>query len=121
MNPDLLFRLALTEVPNVGCVQAKILTQHFETAEKIFKAKPSSLEKIEGIGTIRANNIKRFIDFSKAEKEIEFIEKFKNELSPDNRATVMNFSLAKVRFARKDFAMALKAIFTKRLKFFPAS
>jgi hypothetical protein len=38
----------------------------------------------------------------------EFIEKFRNELSPDNRATVINFSLAKVSFAKKDFAMALK-------------
>ena len=34
-----------------------------------------TLEKIEGIGTIRANSIKRFTDFSKAEEEIKFIEK----------------------------------------------
>ena len=77
MNSELLYQLALTEVPNVGWVQAKILLQHFGEAEKIFKAKQSSLEKIEGIGTIRANSIKNFNDFSKAEEEIKFIEKFK--------------------------------------------
>src|SRR6476646_2568032 len=77
MTNDLLYRLALTEVPNIGWVQAKILAQHFGEAEKIFKAKQSLLEKIEGIGLIRANSIKIFHDFSNAEEEIKFIEKFK--------------------------------------------
>jgi len=74
---DLLYQLALTEVPNIGWVQAKILAQHFGEAEKIFKAKLTALEKIEGIGTIRANSIKSFRDFSNAEEEIKFIEKFR--------------------------------------------
>jgi len=77
MNSQLLYQLALTEIPNIGWVQAKILAQHFGEAEKIFKAKQSLLEKIEGIGLIRANSIKIFHDFSKAEEEIKFIEKFK--------------------------------------------
>ena len=77
MTGDLLYQLALTEVPNIGWVQAKILAQHFGEAEKIFKAKLSALEKIEGIGTIRANSIKSFSDFSNAEEEIKFIEKFR--------------------------------------------
>ena len=58
-------------------MQAKILAQHFGEAEKIFRAKLSALERIEGIGTIRANSIKTFTDFSKAEGEIKFIEKFR--------------------------------------------
>jgi DNA processing protein len=77
LSTDLLYQLALTEVPNIGWVQAKILAQHFGEAEKIFKAKQSTLEKIDGIGTVRANSIKSFTDFSKAEQEIKFIEKFK--------------------------------------------
>jgi DNA processing protein len=77
MNSQLLYQLALTEIPNIGWVQAKILAQHFGEAEKIFKAKHSLLEKIEGIGLVRANSIKIFHDFSNAEKEIKFIEKFK--------------------------------------------
>jgi DNA processing protein len=77
MNSDLLYQLALTEVPNVGCVRAKILAQHFGTAEKIFGAGRSTLEKLEGIGSIPANSIKGFKDFSTAEEELKFIEKFK--------------------------------------------
>src|ERR1051326_912174 len=77
MNNDVLYQLALTEVPNIGWVQAKILAQHFGEAEKIFRAKLSTLEKIEGIGTVRANSIKAFADFSNAEDEIKFIHKFR--------------------------------------------
>jgi DNA processing protein len=76
MINDQLYQLALTEVPHVGCVHAKILAHHFGEAEKIFSAKQTTLEKIEGIGEIRARSIKSFRDFSKAEEEIKFIEKF---------------------------------------------
>ena len=77
MTNDLLYELALAEVPYIGCVHAKILVQHFGGAEKIFQAKQSTLEKIDGIGEVRARSIKQFADFSKAEEEIKFIEKFK--------------------------------------------
>jgi DNA processing protein len=77
MNSELIYQLALTEVPNIGCVHAKILAQEFGSAEKIFKAKQQLLEKIEGIGEIRARSIKVFNNFSKAEEEIKFIEKYK--------------------------------------------
>ena len=74
---DLLYQLALTLVPNVGDVQSKILVHHFGTAEAIFKAKRHELEKLEGIGAIRATSIKQFNDFAAAEKELKFIEKYK--------------------------------------------
>ena len=77
LTTELLYQLALTEVPNIGCVHAKILAQEFGSAEKIFKAKQQLLEKIEGIGEVRAKAIKAFNDFSKAEDEIKFIEKYK--------------------------------------------
>jgi DNA processing protein len=76
MTHDLLYQLALTEVPYVGLVQAKILAQHFGEAEKIFKANQITLEKIEGIGEVRARSIKQFSDFSAAKEEVTFIEKF---------------------------------------------
>lgn len=74
MNQDLLYQIALTLIPNIGPVQAKILLQLYEPKE-IFGAKRYALENMEGIGTIRANNIKDFDDFKSAEKEIAFIEK----------------------------------------------
>jgi DNA processing protein len=77
LNSELLYQFALTEVPNIGCVHAKILVQAFGSAEKIFKAKQQLLEKTEGIGEVRAKAIKSFKDFSKAEEEIKFIEKYK--------------------------------------------
>src|SRR5215203_2402703 len=77
MNNELLHQLALTLVPNIGDVQAKLLVQHFGDVSAIFRAKHSELEKIEGIGTVRAKSIKGFNDFHIAEKELEFIDKFK--------------------------------------------
>ncbi len=76
MDSELLYQLALTLIPNIGPVQAKILLQHCN-AEEIFHAKKTFLEKIEGIGPIRAASIAAFKDFSQAEEEIKFIEKYK--------------------------------------------
>lgn len=77
MTNDLLYQLALTQVPHIGCVHAKQLIQQFHSAEAIFKARAAELEKIEGIGTVRARCIKTFNEFTQAEKEISFIEKYK--------------------------------------------
>ena len=77
MNYELLYRIALTLVPNIGDVQSKALINHFGDAASVFKAKKKDLESIEGMGTVRARSIKDFSDFTAAEKEIIFIEKFK--------------------------------------------
>ena len=77
MNQDLLHQLALTLVPNIGDVHAKILVQHYGDAQTIFNAKKSDLEKIEGIGAVRAKSLKDFSDFESAEKEIDFISRYK--------------------------------------------
>ena len=74
MHSELLYQLSLTLIPNIGPVQAKILLQHCEP-EEIFHAKKTWLEKMEGIGPIRAESIKKFKDFAKAEAEIKFIER----------------------------------------------
>ncbi len=76
MPEDLLYKIALTLIPNIGPVQAKILLQHCE-AEEIFHAKNHFLEKIEGIGPVRAAAISSFKDFNLAEAEMKFIEKYK--------------------------------------------
>ncbi len=76
MNNELLYQIALTLIPNIGPVQAKILLQHCN-AEEIFHAKKSFLEKIEGIGPVRAASVTSYKDFTIAEEEIKFIEKYK--------------------------------------------
>lgn len=77
MNADLLYQLALTQVPHIGCVHAKILAEQFGSAEQIFKARKIILEKIDGIGEVRARSIKQFTAFKEQEAEIGFIEKYK--------------------------------------------
>lgn len=76
MHSELLYQISLTLVPHIGPVQAKILLQHCE-AEELFHAKKHFLEKIEGIGPVRAESIKKFDGFQIAEEEIKFIEKYK--------------------------------------------
>jgi len=75
MTSELLYQISLTLVNNIGSVQARLLLEHFKTAEAIFKAKKKDLSLIEGIGEIRASQIKAFDNFSEAEDEIKFVEK----------------------------------------------
>ncbi len=78
MIPDeLLYQLALALIPGIGPVQAKVLIEHFQNARAVFKAKKFQLEKIEGIGEIKARSILAFKDFNKAAEELAFIEKYK--------------------------------------------
>ena len=63
-------------IPGIGPVQARILVEHFGTAEFIFGASRKQLECLDGIGSARAQAIKSFADYQKAEKEIRFIEKY---------------------------------------------
>jgi DNA processing protein len=74
---ELLYQLALTQVPNIGDVQAKLLVQHFGEASAIFKARKKILESIDGIGAVRAASIHSFTNFEAAEKEMRFLEQYK--------------------------------------------
>ena len=77
MTDDLLYQIALTLIPNIGCVHAKALIETFGKAENIFKARKKDLSAIENIGLIKAAGVKAFDDFKAAEEEIKFIEKYK--------------------------------------------
>jgi DNA processing protein len=77
MHSELVYQIALTMVPNVGAVQAKILVEQLGNASDIFKAKKRDLESIDGIGAVRAASIKAFDLFKDAEAELEFLDKYK--------------------------------------------
>ena len=77
MEQDLLYQVGLTLIPNIGCIHAKILLEKYGTAQQIFHASQKELTLLEGIGTVRAKSIKSFTDFSVAETEIQFIEKYR--------------------------------------------
>lgn len=74
---ELLYQLALTQVPNIGDVQARLLIQQLGSASAVFKASKTTLESIEGIGGVRASSIRSFRDFSAAEKEVQFLDQYK--------------------------------------------
>ena len=77
MENQLLSQIALSFIPNIGAVQARILVDHFGDAAAVLKAKKSVLSSLDGIGEIRAASIKDFKGFKKAEDEISFMEKYK--------------------------------------------
>jgi DNA processing protein len=80
MDNDLFYQIALTKVPHIGDVQAKILVQILGSPGNVFNTASRFLEKIEGIGKIRANAIKNFKSFKQVEQEIRFITK--NNIQP---------------------------------------
>ncbi|ANH84026.1 DNA protecting protein DprA [Niabella ginsenosidivorans] len=75
MEHPLMYRIALTLIPNIGPVIARVLLQHL-SPEEIFTEKRHLLERIEGLGKFRIDCIKQFNDFERVEKEIAFIEKY---------------------------------------------
>lgn len=77
MYNELLYQISLSLIPNIGDIHAKALINHFGNSKAIFSAGKKELEALDGIGTIRANSIKNFHDFKRAEEEIHFIEKYK--------------------------------------------
>jgi DNA processing protein len=70
-DDELLFRMALTAVWQMGDVQISTLLKYFETAERVFSAQRRELECIPGIGAVRASAIKSFKQFSGIAREIE--------------------------------------------------
>ena len=75
MDENVFNRIALTLIPGIGAIQARNLLSVFPDPRTIFRTPISKLERIPGIGSIKAKAIKNFTNFSKVEKEIKFIEK----------------------------------------------
>jgi len=80
MTDELLHRVALTHVPDIGPVQAKTLVEHFGSAANVFAAKKKELASIERMSEAKARNIKAFDDFDAAEAEILFCHKEEIEI-----------------------------------------
>jgi DNA processing protein len=74
-----LYLIALTDLKGVGDVLARQLLLYFGSAEEVFKANRSMLEKTPGIGAYTAEKIEhaRPEALKRAEKELAFIEKNK--------------------------------------------
>ena len=79
IDPDLVYQLALTNIPGVGPVHAKTLVEHFGTAHAIFNASLHKLQRIDGIGEMRAKAIREKPDLAAAEKEVAWMQQHEVE------------------------------------------
>src|SRR5580692_9682496 len=79
-NNDLLYKIGLTFIENVGHVTSKVLISYCGSAEAVFKEKKQRLLKIPDIGEITAEAIVNQDILHHAEKEIKFIEQ--NNITP---------------------------------------
>lgn len=73
---EVFYAISLTQVPQIGSFHTKLLIDHFGSAKAVFNAGPECLEMVPGIGSVRAKNIRGFRNFKKAEKEMDFIDRF---------------------------------------------
>lgn len=74
-DDEIIFTLALTQIPLLGAVKAKALLSAFGDAKSIWKAPKHALLKVPEIGERVAENIKKFKDFTRAEQELIYIRR----------------------------------------------
>lgn len=77
MSQELISQIALSLVPNIGCVRARILLEHFGNAANVFAASKADILALEKFGITHYSSIKKFDDYKTVEKEMAFIEKYK--------------------------------------------
>lgn len=75
MTEQLLYNIAITLIPGVGDVNGKKLVAYCGGTAAVFSEKKKSLEKIPGIGTSTVNSILSQKVLTRAESEINFIER----------------------------------------------
>lgn len=74
---ELLHRIALSLLPNVGPVIARALYSHCGSAISVFREKKSLLAKIPGVGSKRIQNAFGVSVMDEAVKELAFVKKHK--------------------------------------------
>lgn len=71
---DLLYKIALTLIPQVGPVTARSLVSYCGGAREVFEAGLRELQKVPGVGQQISRNIRSGEALARAEQEIEFLE-----------------------------------------------
>ncbi len=74
---NLIYKIALTQIPNLGPISGKKLIAYCGGVEEVFTAPREKLEKIPGISKLLLKNVKTKVFIEEAEKELDFIEKNK--------------------------------------------
>lgn len=71
---DLIYILALQNVPKIGDITAKKLIAHCGSAEAVMKEKKNHLLKIDGIGSSMLQDVNNKVHLIAAEAELQFIK-----------------------------------------------
>lgn len=107
---NLVYQIALTQIPGIGDVLARNLVSYCGGVEEVFKQKKSKLLQIPGIGEKMAQAVLQFKEFKKAEAEVKFIEKhgikpmfylnkdYPNRLKNIHDSPIMLYSLGNANF-----------------------
>jgi DNA processing protein len=72
----LIYQIALSLIPGIGDISAKRLVAYCGGVEAVFTERKRALLKIPGIGEATVNSLLNHNVFARAEKEIEFIERY---------------------------------------------
>ncbi len=75
MEKDLIYQIAITQIPGVGGVTARKLISYCGGVEPIFREKLASLKKIPGVGEALARAVYQHRCLERAEKEVAFLKK----------------------------------------------
>lgn len=75
MPDSLQHQIALTLVPQVGPVTAKVLVSYCGSAEAVFRASKRELIKIPGVGPVTADCLLSSVPLQSAERELDFLER----------------------------------------------
>ncbi len=75
MPSDLIYKIGITLIPNIGVVNGKLLIAHCGGVEAVFKESKKALSKIPNIGSVIIKNITNQKVLQRAEEEIEYLEK----------------------------------------------
>ena len=76
MNENIKYKIALSLIPGIGGILARNLIAYVGCVDGVFSQSLKSLMKIPGIGEVNAKRIKNSTVLGRAEKEIEFIQKY---------------------------------------------
>jgi DNA processing protein len=76
-DPLLKYKIGIDLIPGIGSILAKKIVEFTGSPEEVFRSNERVLQKIPGIGKTLAGNIARQQILDKAEREIEFISKYK--------------------------------------------
>lgn len=74
ITEESIYQLSLTRIPDIGSILTKQLIDYFGSASAVFKARKKELAAVEGIGEVRAAQIKKFSDHHSSEQELKKIE-----------------------------------------------